>query len=187
MKSVLIFLAIAAIIVCTAGCTSPSSPPASSLPGAQNALPMNGSTVLGTGSHTTLVSLNSFEVTPPGPDGNQTITIYVAAKNTGNDSVRYIWFSKITDINGKTYGGIGVSHGGHGARTAAIQPNNTEAARDYVMTDSAQDLATINKGALLDVYFMEQKDNVTQAQVPDYHVTWKLDPDSIPGELPGSF
>jgi len=179
MKTLLIFLAIA-LMVCIAGCTS-SPPP-------QNALPMNGSTVLGSGNHTTLVSINSFEVTPPGIDGNQTITIYVAAKNTGTDPVRYIWFSQITDASGKTYGGIGVSHSGHGARTAEIQPNTTEAARDYVVTGSAADLQTINKGgAFLDVYFMEQKDNVTQAQVPDYHVTWKLDPDSIPGELPGAF
>ena len=164
-----------AIILCIAGCTAPSAPGSPVPPAQENVLPMNASTTLGTGNHTTLVSIDSFEISPQA-DGKQTLTIYVAAKNTGTDPVKYVWFSKLTDLSGTSFGGIGVSHAGNGARSSWILPNNTEAARDYVVVDSAQELAALNKGATLDVYFMEQKANVTPTLIPDYHVTWKVDP-----------
>jgi hypothetical protein len=107
------------------------------------------------------------------------IDIYVVAKNTGKDMIRYTWFSKLTDLNGNTYGGIGLSHGGDGARTFWRPPGAAEAARDYVNVNSDQDLAVLSKGAILDVYFMEYKQNQTLSLIPDYHVTWVVDPGAI--------
>jgi hypothetical protein len=139
---------------------------------------MNASVSLGNATHRVSVSVDSFELNPQS-DGKTTVTIYVAANNTGNDPIKFVWFSKLTDLKGNSYGGIGFSHGGNGARPNWIQPNNSEAARDYVVVDSNQELAALGKGAVLDVYFMEQRVNVTPTMIPDYHVTWVIDPGTI--------
>jgi hypothetical protein len=140
---------------------------------------MNGLVKLGNDTHSITVSVDSFEINPQSEPGKYTVTIYVAAHNTGNDTIKYVWFSKLTDLKGNSYGGIGISHGGSGARTAWIPVNLTEAARDYVDVDSSQALAALSNGAVLDVYFMEQQANLTQTIKPDYHVTWVIDPDTI--------
>jgi hypothetical protein len=140
---------------------------------------MNASVTLGNATHQVTVSIDSFELAAGSEPGNYTVTIYVAAHNTGKDPVKYVWFSKLADLNGNSYGGIGVSHGGNGARSEWILPNGTEAARDYVDVNSNQDLAALQKGAVLDVYFIEQQVNATYSLVPDYHVTWAVDPGTI--------
>lgn len=188
MKKILI-LALSVILALVAGCTTAS--PGNSLPVASapatpqptlsipsTALPMNGTMILGNATHQITASIDSFEVNPQ-PDGKQTLTIYVAARNTGKDPIKFVWFSKLTDLYGNTYGGIGLSHGGNGARSAWIMPNFSELARDYVTVDNSNALADLNKGAILDVWFMEQKMNVTPTLIPDYHVTWVINPGSI--------
>ena len=125
-------------------------------------------------------ALYSIEVDPVQANGDQTITIYAGITNTGNEVMREVWYSKLTDVNGKTYGGIGISHAGSGARTFWISHNNTEMARDYVNVRSDRDLAALAKGAVLDIYFMKYPgDNETVSSVPDYHAAWTIDPGTI--------
>ena len=176
---------ITVILILIAGCTtaspgtSPATTPTPSLVIPSDALPMNGSLKLGNDTHSITVSVDSFEVDPQSEAGKYTVTIYVAANNTGIDPIKYVWFSKLTDFNGNSYGGIRESHGGSGARTGWIPVNFSEAARDYVDVNSDLALANLTKGAVLDVYFMEQRVNVTPSLVPDYHVTWAIDPGTI--------
>jgi hypothetical protein len=176
-------------LLLVAGCTSVSPGPGTTVPATpvpsmsttENVLPMNATAALGNDKNPFSVSVYDIEPGDQSEPGKYTITIYIAAKNTGTKPIQFVWFSKLTDINGYYYGGIGLSYGGNGARTGLIQPNATEAARDYVDIGSAQDLATLSKGALLDVYFMDltDKDNSTVSLVPDYHVTWAIDPGMI--------
>jgi hypothetical protein len=143
----------------------------------ENVLPMNAEVALGTANKTFNVSIYEIEIDPPDENGKHTVNIYIGAKNTGIESIRLVWFSKLTDINGNTYGGIGVTHGGSGARTRDVYRNTTEAARDYIVIND-KDFATLSKGAVLDVYFMEPKKE-GEPLIPDYHVTWMINPGKI--------
>jgi hypothetical protein len=191
MNKILLF-GCAAILVLVAGCTTissdtgspqPASPvltqsvPAPSETVVSNPLlPMNAAVVLGTGEKQFTASVDSFEIDPQSEPGKQTITVYVAVKNTGTVPVQLVWFSRLTDVSGRIYGGIGISHGGNGARSGLIYPNMTEAARDYVVVPEA-DFAQLSRGAILDVYFMEKKsDTDSISLVPDYHIRWAIDP-----------
>ena len=141
--------------------------------------PMNATVVLGTREIPFTASVDSFEIDSPSEPGKQTITLYVAVKNPGTEPLRLGWFSRLTDISGNAYGGIGISHGGTGARSGLIYPNATEAARDYIVVPE-QDFAQFSKGAILDVYFMVKKsDTDTISLVPDYHIRWAIDPGVI--------
>ena len=184
MKKTLLLVIVVSLLL-IAGCTTPSPNPGStpSLPAPLNplaqgkSLAMTEHTVHTTPNTTFEVWIDSFEVGKVQDNGDQELTIYVAAKNTGTKPIRMVWFCKLTDLNGKTYGGIGISHGGNGARTDWIIPNTTEAARDYVIIRSDRDLATLAKGAVLDVYFMEKpSDDIPVSSKPDYHTSWIIDP-----------
>jgi hypothetical protein len=191
MKKTAILVILVSLLL-IAGCTSPSPSSGSSTPGISlpfstgslvqgKPLPMDGNITLGSGNKTFKVWIDSFEIDPVKENGDQSITIYVAAKSTGTERVRLVWFSKLTDLNGKTYGGIGISHDGSGARTVWLsQYDPPEAARDYVTIRSDRDLSVLSKGAVLDVYFMEKPlDNVSVSMTPDYHVAWTIDPGTI--------
>jgi hypothetical protein len=187
MKKILL-IGCAVILMAVAGCiTTPSgtgtpqptlpSPVITAVP--NPVLPMNATVVLGTPENPFTASIDSFEIDTPSEPGKQTITIYVAVKNTGMKPVQLVWFSRLMDISGNTYGGIGISHGGTGARSGLIYPNMTEAARDYVVIPDAG-FTQLSKGAILDVYFMEKKsDTDTVSLVPDYHARWVIDPGVI--------
>lgn len=189
MKKVLIGILI--LIMLAAGCTSQSPGNGSSgtgtmtrvlatLPAGEKALPMSGHMTIGSGNRTLNVSVDSFEVGTARENGDRDISVYIAATNTGTEPVRMVWFSKLTDSDARSYGGIGISHAGSGARSGWIPPNITEAARDYVTIHSDQDLAGLQNGAVLDVYFMEKpSDNVSISLVPDYHVSWIINPGAI--------
>ncbi|MFA5416245.1 MAG: hypothetical protein WC295_12185 [Methanoregula sp.] len=142
------------------------------------ALPMNAEVALGSAQKPFNVSIDSIEVDPQTEPGKRTVTIYVGAKNTGDDLLMLTWFSKLTDATGKSYGGIGVSHAGSGARTRNITPNWTEMARDYVVVDSDEGFAALANGAILDVYFIEQP-KADGSTKPDYHTAWVIDPGVI--------
>jgi hypothetical protein len=185
-------IAILTIMVCVllvAGCTtSPATTtppgtfsPVQTFPGKvspDQVLPMDGKVTLGNGNTTIEVSLDSIEVDPSTDSGNQTITIYVLARNTGTTPRQFVWFSKLTNMYGNSFGGIGISHQGNGARTREILPDRGEAARDYVVIHSAESFATLSKGAVLDVYFMEKTSDEI-SRVPDYHVAWTVNPGVI--------
>ncbi len=193
MKKILLS-GLTVILLCVAGCmTTPSGTatprqtvqaPSTTLPVPSGTvtnpvLPMNATVMLGTVENPFSASVDSFEIdTATGP-GKQTITIYVAVKNTGTEILQLVWFSRLTDANGNTYGGIGISHGGNGARSGLIYPNMTEAARDYIVVPEAG-FEQLSRGAILDVYFMVKKsDNETVPLVPDYHTRWAIDPGVI--------
>jgi hypothetical protein len=187
MKKTLLLVILACLLL-IAGCTTPSSNPGQSpsVPVMSNplaqgkSLAMTEHAVHTTPNTTFEVWIDSFEVGTVQDNGEQELTIYVAAKNTGTGPLRMVWFCKLTDPNGKTYGGIGISHGGNGARSDWIKPNQTEAARDYVIIRSDRDLAALAKGAVLDVYFMEKpSDDIPVAKTPDYHTSWIIDPNAI--------
>lgn len=190
MMKKIAFLAMLACVLLVAGCTTTLSTPNPSggtisplvtIPGKISAdplLPMNGTAILGSGNNTMAVSLYSIALDPPSDPGTGTITVYVHAKNTGTTPRKFVWFSKLTNINGNSFGGIGISHQGNGARSREIYPDTAEAARDYIDMYSNESIATLSKGAVLDVYFMERTDNRT-SMVPDYHVAWKIDPGVI--------
>jgi hypothetical protein len=188
MKTIAI-LVITVCVLLAAGCTTtppattPPVPvtPAVTLPGMAlpgQGLPMNETVTLGSGNNTMEVSLYTVEVDPPTDPGTHTITVRVIAKNTGTTPRKFVWFSKLTNLNGNSFGGIGISHGGNGARSDTIYPGIGEGARDYIIIRSDESLATLSKGAVLNVYFMERTDNKT-SMVPDYHVTWNIDPGVI--------
>lgn len=190
MKKTVILVIMACLLV-SAGCTTPSSDPGvtgtvTALPVLTapltqgQPLPMDAHVTHTTPNTTFEVWVDSFEVGGIEEDGNQELTIYVAAKNTGTKPIQMVWFSKMTDLNGKTYGGIGVSKGGVGARTDWIQPNMTEMARDFVIIRSDRDLAALKNGAVLDVYFIERPTNEYPASLePDYHTQWTIDAGAI--------
>jgi hypothetical protein len=184
MNKILI-LACASILMLIAGCTTPSAinvtshptspvPTTTPTPVENPVLPMDAEVVFGTGDNQFTAWIDSFEIDPPSEPGKQTVTIYVAVKNTGTEPVQLVWFSRLTDVTGKIHGGIGISHGGNGARSGLITPNVTEAARDYIVV-SNEDFEKLSRGALLDVYFMEKKSD-TVSLVPDYHARWSVDP-----------
>jgi hypothetical protein len=140
---------------------------------------MNATVTLGTAENPFTASVDSFEIDTPAEPGKQTITIYVAIKNTGTEPIQLVWFSRLTDSNGNTYGGIGISHGGTGARSGLIYPNSTEAARDYVVVPDTG-FSPLSRGAILDVYYMVKKsDTDTVLREPDYHTRWAIDPGVI--------
>ena len=188
MKNIAI-LVITVCVLLVAGCTTtpatttPSGQPTPvpTFPGQTSldtVLPMDGNVTLGSGNNTMAISLNKIEVDPSTDSGNKTITIYVLARNTGTTPRQFVWFSKLTNMNGNSFGGIGISHKGSGARSGQIYPGIGEAARDYIEIRSADSFATLSKGALLDVYFMERTNNET-SMVPDYHVAWTVNPEVI--------
>ena len=47
---------------------------------------------------------------------------------------------------GCSYGGIGVSHNGSGAKTAILMPGVSDTPRDYVVIDSDKDYAALANG-----------------------------------------
>ena len=173
-----------------AGCTTagpglgPSATTPSITSGGQategNVLSMDSHAMLGSGNQTLDVSIDSLEAGPEEVTGIRIVTIYITAHNTGTRPVMMVWYSRLTDQNGKAYGGIGISHDGNGARTDWIAANGTETARDYVVVTSTQNLALLSNGAVLDVYFMNKaSDDAPVPDVPDYHVTWTIDPGTI--------
>lgn len=185
MKKTVLLVILACLLVIS-GCTAPSAdsgtslPSSVNLPDGGNPLPMNRHEVHTTPTTTFEVWIDSFETGSIQDNGDQEITVYIAAKNTGPAPIRMVWFCKLTDLNGKSYGGIGISHGGSGARSGWIMPNMTEAARDYVIIRSRPDLATLSRGAVLDVYFMEKpSQDMPVSTVPDYHTRWTIDPGAI--------
>lgn len=191
MKRIAVFI-IFACIVLAAGCTTgapqqggPSSTPA--LPASAGPLtegkplPMNGNMSHATPNTTFDVSIFEMEIGEVKENGEQELGIYIAARNTGTVPVQLVWFSKLTDNTGKSYGGIGISKGGVGARSYWINPGMAEAARDYVVLNSDRDLEALKKGAILDVYFIERPgEDYPSSLEPEYHTRWRIEPGAIP-------
>ena len=163
-------------LLLAAGCVTPSAPgTADTAP-----LPMNAKATLTTPNTSVTLGIDEIVLEPVKEDGDQELTIRLVANNTGQKPVMLVWFCKLTDTNGKTYGGIGISHAGSGARTYWIQPGANEAPRDYVNIRSDLDIATLSKGAVLDAYVFEKvTDTPLVSMEPDYHARWTIGPGVI--------
>ena len=179
MKNIAI-LVITVCVLLVAGCTTTPSTttPSVTVSPVPTILPMGGKTIIGTGNTTMEISLDTIAASSPTDANNRTIDIYVLARNNGTVPQKFVWFSKLTNMNGNSFGGIGISHKGSGARSGEISPGWGEAARDYIEIHSDESFATLSKGAVLDVYFMDRMDNKS-SMVPDYHVAWMINPGVI--------
>jgi hypothetical protein len=112
--------------------------------------------VMNSGNYSLTSAIDHIEVSPRDP-GSYLVDIYLKVTNTGSQPVRLVWYSKLTDRNGQSYGGVGVSHAGSGARTFILYPNLSNTARDYVTVGSDTAMAALREGgATLDVEYANQ-------------------------------
>jgi len=106
--------------------------------------------------------------------GNHEVDIYIDAKNTGTTPLQLRWFSRITDAQGVSYGGIGISHNGSGAETTILMPGVSDTPRDYVVIDSDKDYAALANGATLEVFFVTEP--LTNQTPVEFSAVWTLNP-----------
>jgi hypothetical protein len=165
----IVLLALSVSLMLVAGCSTIPVTQSSSSDG----LKMNEIAQIKNGDYVLNASINSIAVDNQGTD-NRLIDIYIKVKNTGTKTANLIWFSKITDRTGKSYGGIGISHGGSGAVSGQVDPGDTSIARDYIRINSDRDYAELAKGATLDVFFVEQ--DTASGQKTTYQRSWTIEP-----------
>ena len=173
-----VLLAIAFCLILVAGCsTTTSSPPATPAPApapAAQPVAVKEVSVMKSGNYSLITSIDHIDVDSK-DSGRHTVNIYLTVRNNGTESQRLVWYSKLTGKNGLSYGGVGVSHGGSGARTFVLYPGDSNTARDYVTVDSEQEYAALkNGGATLDVEYADQASPLEP--IPNLHSTWILEP-----------
>ncbi|MFA4877277.1 MAG: hypothetical protein WC586_07675 [Methanoregula sp.] len=179
-----VLLAIVFCLILAAGCTDtasklPVSPTASpSLTPPPEPVAPKPVSVIRSGNYSLASSIDHIEVDSKG-SGKHTVNIYLRLKNTGNESIRLVWYSKLTDKNGLSYGGVGVSHGGSGAQTFIFDPDTTGTMRDYVTIDSDREYAVLKSGgATLDIVYADQKSPLEP--IANLTSTWNLEPTYFP-------
>jgi hypothetical protein len=167
-------LALACCFILVAGCSSTSSAPAVSPTPSVQPVIVKEPSITKSGTYSLTSSIDHIDVDSPG-SGTHTVNIYLRVTNTGNESVRLVWYSKLTDKNGFSHGGVGISHAGSGARTFILYPNTSDTARDYVTIDSDKDYNVLmNGGAILDVVYADQKSPAEP--IANLNSTWSLEP-----------
>jgi len=172
-----VLLSIAFCLILVAGCStttpSPTATPSAPAPTAQP-VAVKEVSVMKSGNYSLLTSIDHIDVDSK-DSGQHTVNIYLSVKNNGTESQRLVWYSKLTGKNGLSYGGVGVSHGGSGARTFILAPGESNTARDYVTVDSDQEYAALKTGgATLDVEYADQASPLDP--IPNLHSTWVLEP-----------
>jgi hypothetical protein len=170
-------------LVLVAGCTTLSSGNTTTpgVSGGTSAVSATGHPVLSQYETAVLVngtySVNATidQITPGrSQSGNHEVDIYIDAKNTGTTPVQMRWFSRITDAQSVSYGGIGISHNGSGAETAILVPGVSDTPRDYVVIGSDKDYAALANGATLEVFFATEP---LANQTPvEFSAAWTLNP-----------
>ncbi|WP_321505528.1 hypothetical protein [uncultured Methanoregula sp.] len=181
MEKIALF-AIAFCIILVAGCSGTSSTPAVS-PTASPAPPpqqvaIKPPSIIKSGNYSLTSSIDHIEVDSKDA-GKHIVNIYLRLTNTGNESARLVWYSKLTDKNGLSHGGVGVSHGGSGAQTFIFDPATTGTMRDYVTIDSDRDYAALKEGgATLDVAYADQKSPLEP--ITNLTSSWSLEPSCFP-------
>lgn len=94
--------------------------------------------------------------------------------NVGKTPFQLQWFSTLTNADGVSFGGIGISHGGTGAETPVLGPGIPATGRDYITIDSAQDYQTLKNGATLTVNFVTEPFG---SEPPvSFSTSWALNP-----------
>jgi len=176
-KGILCLLVILGVsLILVAGCTTSTSSGnsgATTAPG-NHALSQKETAVLVNGTYTINASIEQIAV-DRSQSGDHEVDIYIHAKNNGPAPVQLQWFSSITDADGVTHGGIGISHGGSGAVTAILGPGDADTARDYVVIDSDKDYNALAKGATLRVFFTTEILSTNEAPV-GFSTAWILNP-----------
>ena len=176
-KGILCLLVIMGIgLILVAGCTTSTSSGTSgtaTAPG-NHALSQKETAVLVNGTYAINASIEQIEV-DRSQSGDHTVDIYIHAQNVGTSPVQLQWFSSITDADGVTHGGIGLSHGGSGAVSAILRPGDAGTARDYVVIDSDKDYNALAKGATLRVFFTTEPLSPNEAPV-GFSTAWTLNP-----------
>jgi len=176
-------IAVLVIFVClvlAAGCTGTSSAPAATptpTPTIQKVpVPVKDPSIIKSGNYSLTAAIDHIEV--DSKESGKQVNIYLRLKNTGNESIRLVWYSKLTDKNGLSYGGVGVSHGGSGAATFIFDPDSTGTMRDYVTIDSKDYAALKTGGATLDIVYADQKNPLEP--ISGLNSTWTLEPVFFP-------
>jgi hypothetical protein len=168
-------IVLGAIILCmilVAGCTTGQS--VSGVPA--QSLKMNEPAVLQNGSYKITTQIDHIDVDSSKP-GKKIIDIYIRAVNSGTHPIQLVWYSKITDPDGVSHGGIGVSHGGSGAETPPLKPGSSATVRDYVVIESDADFAALARGGTLDVTFTGQ--DPESGSPVNFHTSWVVDSNRI--------
>lgn len=106
--------------------------------------------------------------------GAHTINIYINARNAGKDPVQLRWYSRITGADGKSFGGVGVSHGGSGAESVPLGNGESNTVRDYVVIDSDKEYAALSQGAVLEVFMTTEP--LKSENPVSFTATWSLSP-----------
>jgi hypothetical protein len=177
------FVILCVSLILVAGCTTlPSgNTNTSGVSGGTGAVSATGHPVLS--QYETAVLVNgtyainaTIEQIAPGrsQSGNHEVDIYINVKNTGTTPVQLQWFSRITDAQGVSFGGIGISHNGSGAETAILMPGVSDTPRDYVVIESDKDYAALANGATLEVFFATEP--LTNQAPVEFSAAWTLNP-----------
>lgn len=132
--------------------------------------------VLTNGSCTFTASVDKFATSSQGAGGH-TVDVYIRAADSGSRPVTLRWYSMLTTTGGKSYGGIGVSHGGNGAVTRLLEAGYSETPRDYVVIDSDRAFTSLSDGGILSVTFFCNAGDAAGDQLLQAH--WALLPGSI--------
>jgi hypothetical protein len=162
-------------MVLVAGCTSSPGTPGMSATGAGGTAVVDQDQVaaLVNGTYAFNASIYAITTTALSPGGHQ-VNIFVTAINAGKNPVQLRWFSTLTNAEGVSFGGVGVSHGGTGAETPVLGPGIRATGRDYVTIDSDQAYQTLGKGTTLTINFVtEPLGNETPVS---FSTEWTLDP-----------
>jgi hypothetical protein len=174
-------IAVLTIFVClvlAAGCTGTTSAPAAApTPTIQKVpIPVKDLSVIKSGNYSLTTAIDHIEV--DSKESGKQVNIYLRLKNTGNESIRLVWYSRLTDKNGLSYGGVGVSHGGSGAATFIFNPDSTGTMRDYVDIPAKDYAALKSGGAVLEIAYADQKNPLEP--ISGLNSTWTLEPVFFP-------
>ena len=131
---------------------------------------------LSNGTYAFNVSIDEVSATSLSSGGHQ-VNIFTTLVNTGKTPVQLQWFSTLTGADGRSFGGVGVSHGGYGAETDPDWPGISASGRDYVTIPSDQEYHALKNGAVLRIDFFTVPLANQTGQTPDsFSATWTLDP-----------
>jgi len=131
---------------------------------------------LSNGTYAFNVSIDEVSATALPPGGHQ-VNIFTTLVNTGKTPVQLRWFSTLTGADGRSFGGVGVSHGGYGAETDPDWPGISASGRDYVTIASDQEYQALKNGAVLRIDFFTVPLASRTGQIPaSFSATWTLDP-----------
>ena len=171
-------LALAFCLILVAGCSTAPTVSSDTSGSSASTVTYTQPSVIASGNYSLKTTIDHIEVEAK-DSGTYIVNIYLRVTNTGNESTRLILYSKLTDKNGLSHGGLGVSHGGSGAQTFEFYPDMTGTMRDYVTLDSRKEYAVLKEGgAVLEVVYANQK--APLEPIANLTSRWTLPPSAFP-------